>query len=53
MKQALVIDDDSLARLAIQNTLQEGGYEVLTAGNGQEGLELLSQNQVQLVICDW
>lgn len=53
MKQALVIDDDSLARLAIQNTLLEGGYEVLTAGNGQEGLELLSQNQVQLVICDW
>lgn len=53
MKEVLVIDDDSLARLAIQNTLQQGGYQVRTASNGQEGLKQLSQSHCQLVICDW
>lgn len=50
---ALVIDDDSVCRLAVAHTLKPAGYQVITAANGVEALELLMTRRLQLVICDW
>lgn len=51
---ALVIDDSRAVRLLVGNILREQGFEVVTAGHGQEGLEKLKENpDVRLVLVDW
>ena len=51
--KVLVIDDEAIARRTIEHTLKEGGYDVITAVNGQQGLNLLNQTECQLVVTDW
>jgi ATP-dependent Lon protease len=46
----LVIDDELLNRFAIASILKRQGYEVIDAGDGLEGLELISKWQFDLVI---
>jgi putative two-component system response regulator len=53
MMDVLVVDDDSIARRAIKNTLNAGGYNVITAPDGRKGLELLMRHGLQLVVIDW
>ena len=36
----LVIDDEEAIRLFLEATLEDSAYEVLTAGTGQEAIEL-------------
>jgi len=52
MKKILFIEDD----IAIQKTLGEGlkskGYDVVTAGDGEEGLKLSKEVTPDLVILD-
>ena len=48
----LVVDDESGVLSAIRRLLQDEGYRVLTAGSGREGLELLAQHAVQVIITD-
>jgi len=41
-------------RRIIKNTLQKLGFSnILEAGNGIEGLDVLAKNKVDLVITDW
>jgi signal transduction histidine kinase len=47
----LSVDDNAPARYARRRILQNAGYEVLDAANGQEALELLARRP-QLVILD-
>jgi phosphoserine phosphatase RsbU/P len=49
----LVIDDDPTIRLVIQKILSAQGYDVILATNGQQGIELATQIQPALIICDW
>ncbi|MDA1053372.1 MAG: response regulator [Planctomycetota bacterium] len=49
----LVVDDDRIARKAISRTLQEGGYDVTTAEDGQEALDLFQHHDFQIVVTDW
>jgi putative two-component system response regulator len=49
----LVVDDDTISRLTIAHTLERAGYEVVVAGDGQEALNLLRENAIQLVVTDW
>lgn len=52
--QALVIDDSRAVRLLVGNILRTQGYDVVTAGHGQEGLERLEENpEIRLVLVDW
>lgn len=49
----LVVDDDAIARCSIEHVLRHGGYNVLTATNGREALNLLRLHPIQLVLVDW
>ncbi len=48
----LVIDDDESLRRVVEFTLQEEGYHVLAAVDGQAGLECLQSSGVDLVLSD-
>ncbi len=52
MKQILLIDDDNSLRRVIEFQLQEAGYQVLTARDGQQGLVAFRQHRPPLVITD-
>ncbi len=51
-KTALVVDDSASIRQLVCFTLQEAGFTVLEASNGQEGLAHLAGGRVDLVITD-
>lgn len=48
----LVTDDDQDIRDGIEIYLQNEGYHVLKAANGQEALDLLQQHTIHLIILD-
>lgn len=48
----LVVEDDMDLREAICDTLELGGYEILSAENGQKALMIIDQEDVDLVISD-
>lgn len=52
MPRILVIDDDLAMRSLISQVLARSGYEVETAEEGSEGLQLLSRSRFDLVISD-
>jgi len=48
----LVIDDEEAIRLFLQATLEDEGYDVLTAATGGEGLEVAKERVPDLVLLD-
>jgi two-component system, NtrC family, response regulator len=52
MSRILIIDDDTSLRRVLEYTLQEEGYEVLTAADGEQGLLLFDEKTPDLVITD-
>ncbi len=48
----VVVDDDGSLRRVTQFQLEQAGYEVRTAANGAEALEILQQSPQDLVITD-
>lgn len=52
MKKILVIDDDLQFNAMICMILDEAGYEVRSAHNGIEGLQLFNDKRPDLVITD-
>jgi two-component system phosphate regulon sensor histidine kinase PhoR len=48
----LVVDDEEVLRLGCSRVLRSEGYRVATAENGQEALELLASQPVNVVLCD-
>jgi two-component system chemotaxis response regulator CheY len=50
----ITVDDSSTMRRIIKNTLSKLGFtNILEAVNGVEGLEVLANNKVDLIITDW
>ena len=49
----LVVEDDAVNRHAISETLRQEGYEVKTAANGHEAIDVLAAGDCQLVVTDW
>ena len=52
MKQILVIDDDFMTLEVLKKILENEGYQVITALDGQKGLDVFHQTTVDLVITD-
>ncbi len=51
--QVLVVDDDEISRSMLAFTLAQAGFEVLTAIDGLEALDVLRNSVCRLVIADW
>lgn len=51
--QILIVDDSKLVLMALESLLKDAGYEVLTAMDGHQALEVLRKNQCRLIISDW
>ena len=52
MFHILVVDDDKNTRLFFSAVLEEAGYTVTTASNGEDALELMDRVHVDLVVLD-
>jgi len=48
----LLVEDDSTLSMIISETLQRDGFDVLTAGNGEDGLKQFTRHGADLVIAD-
>ncbi|ANV85009.1 DNA-binding response regulator [Picosynechococcus sp. PCC 7003] len=48
----LLIDDDPNLILLVRDYLEFRGYDMLTAANGAEGLQILEETTPDLIICD-
>ena len=54
MIRVLLVEDDKNLCFILKSSLEQmiGGYEVTTAPNGQEGLELLEQKEFDVIVSD-
>ena len=48
----LIVDDEKEIRKLITIYLKNEGYEVLQAGDGEEGLEIVKKRDVHLIVLD-
>jgi len=51
-RRILVVDDDSVVRESLKTVLECEGYNVITAGDGQQALDQLSKEEVDLALLD-
>jgi DNA-binding response OmpR family regulator len=51
-KRILVVDDEEGLRLLYKEELEDEGAEVIVASSGQEALDKLDDNEVDLVLLD-
>ena len=52
--KVLIADDDPVSLLFLANALEESGYEVLTATDGENAYDILSSDDApMLAILDW
>lgn len=51
-KRILVVDDEENTRIGLSKLLSQEGFEVESAANGNEALDLLGQQKINLVISD-
>lgn len=51
-KRILVIDDEKAIRNSFLLTFEGSEYEIFTADNGEDGIEMVRDNQVDLVFLD-
>jgi len=52
MAKILIIDDERAIRSTLREILEYEDYTVEDVDNGQDGLELIAQNDFDLVLCD-
>jgi DNA-binding NtrC family response regulator len=50
--QILVVDDESIARDNVAYILEKGGYDVLTAADGNAAIAMLEEQEFDLVLTD-
>ena len=51
-KRILLVDDEPLILKGLRFTLEQEGYEILTAADGEEALQVFFDQQVDLVLLD-
>jgi DNA-binding NarL/FixJ family response regulator len=51
-KKLLLIDDDPNLILLVKDYLEFRGYEVITAENGRDAIDILTRQQPDMIICD-
>jgi len=53
IRRLLLVDDEENVLKSLLRLLQGDNYEIFTASNGKEGLELIIKNKFQIVISDY
>jgi len=48
----LVVDDEHLIRWSLEQSLKKQGYDVVTAGNGEDALKLVQEETPELMLLD-
>ncbi len=48
----LVVDDELVGRIYIEKALQGEGYDVITAENGQQAVELTIEHSPDMIVMD-
>lgn len=48
----LLVEDDSTLSMIVSETLQRDGFEVMTAGDGEDGLKKFTRHGADLIIAD-
>lgn len=51
-KRILIIDDDILVRESMKSILERSGFEAIVAKNGQEALNLIANEVLDLIVTD-
>ena len=51
-KTILIVDDSASLRQVVKIALMDAGYEVIEAGNGQEGLQRLDGRKIHLIVSE-
>jgi DNA-binding NtrC family response regulator len=51
-RRVLIVEDDDVFLRPLRRALELGGFDVLTAGSGEEALDLLKREDVDLVLTD-
>lgn len=49
----LVVEDEKYTRLIIEKLLKKNNYEVYTATNGKDALDIIEEIKPKLIIADW
>ncbi len=52
MKKILVVDDDSILRRVLQNSLEQKGYQVISVGSGKEALIKFNRDIPDIIVSD-
>lgn len=52
-KTILIIDDDAVIIALVNSILKDNGYHVISASNGQQGIDIACQSLPDLVLLDW
>ncbi|HEX2769669.1 MAG TPA: response regulator, partial [Geobacteraceae bacterium] len=48
----LVVDDEHLIRWSLDQNLKKQGYDVMTAGTGEDALKMVREEQPDLILLD-
>lgn len=51
-KTILIVDDSASIRNLVEFTLKDAGFQVLSAANGKEALELFDNRKIHLLLTD-
>ncbi len=52
MHTVLIVDDEPNYQIVLSELLREEGYEIFTAGNGEEALKTVAETDLDLIITD-
>lgn len=52
ISKILIVDDEHLIRWSLEQNLKKQGYDIITAGSGEDGLRLVKEQQPDLVLLD-
>ena len=52
MNTILIIDDDEKLRTLVSSTLEDEGYDIRQAANGEQGIAMVRSDQPEIIICD-
>ncbi|MBA7533954.1 Protein-glutamate methylesterase/protein-glutamine glutaminase [subsurface metagenome] len=52
-RRMLVIDDERVVLMSCKRVFSDENYEVVSTDSAKQGLELVSQNKFDVILCDW